>query len=72
MNEFAVNLASERVDDRYLKILVVDKAVPIKVLREDPAMRNGVGIGSELQSNAIPHGDAVFHVKEKFLHGGQP
>jgi hypothetical protein len=72
MDEFAVNLASERVDDGYLEILVVGKAIPVKVLREYPAMRNRLGIGFELQSDPIPHGDAVFHVKEKFLHGSQP
>jgi hypothetical protein len=72
MNEFAVDLASERVDDRYLKILIVSKAFIEKMSGEYSAMRNRVGIGSELQSNLIPHRDAVFHVKEKFLHGSQP
>jgi len=72
MNEFAVNLASQRVDDGYLEILVVGKAFIEKMLRECFAMRNRVGIGFELQSNPIPHGDAVFHVKEKCLHSSQP
>jgi hypothetical protein len=72
MNVFAVNLASERVDYRYLEILVVGKATPVKVLCEDIAMCNRVGIGVKFQSNPIPHGDAVFHIKEKFLHSSQP
>jgi hypothetical protein len=72
MNEFAVNLASERVDDGYFKILVVGKAFIEKMLRDCFAMRDRVGIGFELQSNPIPHGDTVFHVKEKFLHSSQP
>jgi hypothetical protein len=72
MNEFAVNLASERVDDGYLKIPVVGKAFFKKMLCEGFAMRNCVGIGFELQSNSIPHRDAVFHVKEKLLHSSQP
>jgi hypothetical protein len=72
MNEFVVNLASEPIDDRYLKILVVGKAIPEKVLCEDSAMCNRVGVGLELKSNPIPHGNAVFHVKEKFLHNSQP
>jgi hypothetical protein len=77
MNEFAVNLTSERVDYGYLEVLIIGKAIAIKVLCEDPAMRNRFGIGVELQPNAIPHGDAVFHVKEEFLSAlvcvvGQP
>jgi hypothetical protein len=72
MNEFAVNLAPEFVDDGYLKILVVGKAFIEKMLCDCFAMCNRVGIGFELQSNPIPHGDAVFHVKEKFLHSRQP
>jgi hypothetical protein len=72
MNEFAVNLATERVDDGYFKILVVGKAVIEEMLCECLAMLNRVGIGFELQSNPIPHGDAVFHVKEEFMHSGQP
>jgi hypothetical protein len=72
MHEFAVNLASERVDDRNLEILIVGKAFIEKMPGEYSAMRNGVGIGSELQPNPIPHRDAVFHVKEELLHGGQP
>ena len=76
MNEFAVNLASQRVDDGYLEILVVGKAFIEKMLRECFAMRNRVGIGFELQSNPIPHGDAIFHIEEKFCMsvslGSQP
>jgi hypothetical protein len=72
MNEFAVNLASQRVNDRYLKILVVGKAIVEKMLGEYSAMRNRFRIGFELQSNPIPHGNAVFHVKEEFLHSSQP
>jgi hypothetical protein len=71
MNVFAVNLASERVNHRYLEILVVG-TIPVKVLCEDLAMRDRVGIGFKFQSDPIPHRDAVFHIKEKFLHGSQP
>jgi hypothetical protein len=67
-----MNLTSERVDDGYLKILVVCKAFIEKMLCEGFAMRNRVGVGFELQSNPISHRDAVFHIKEKFLHSGQP
>ena len=72
MNKFAMNLTSERVDDGDLKILVVGKAFIEKMLCEGFAMRDRVGIGFELQSNPISHGDAVFHIEEKFLHNNQP
>jgi hypothetical protein len=72
MHEFAVNLASQRVDDGYLEILVVGKAFIEKMLCEGSAMGNRVGIGFELQADPVPHGDAVYHIEEKFLHSGQP
>jgi hypothetical protein len=72
MHEFAMNLAAERVDDGYLQILVVGKAFIEKMLRERFAMGNRVGIGFEIQSDPVSHRDAVFHIEEKFLHGGQP
>jgi hypothetical protein len=72
MNEFAMNFTSERVDNGYLKIRVVGKAFIEKMLCEGFAMGNRVGIGFKLQSNPISHRDAVFHIKEKFLHSYQP
>jgi hypothetical protein len=72
MNELAMNLPPERVDDGYLEILVVGKAFIGKMLCESFAMRDGVRIGFELQSNLIPHGDAVFQIEKEFLHSGQP
>jgi len=72
MHEFAMNLASERVDNGYLEILIVHKTLIEKMLREGFAMGNRIGIGFELQSNPVPHGDAVLHIEEKFLHSGQP
>jgi hypothetical protein len=72
MNELAMNLPAERVDHGYLEILVVGKAFIGKMPCESFAMRDGIGAGFELQSNPIPHGDAVFHIEEEFLHSGQP
>jgi len=72
MNEFAMNLTAERVDNGYLKVLIVSQAVSVKVLCEDPAMCDRVGIVVEFQSDSISHRDAVFHIEEKFLHSAQP
>jgi hypothetical protein len=72
MNEFAMNFASDRVDDGYLEIFVVGKAFIEKMLREGSAMGNRLGIVLEIQSYPVSHRDAVFHIEEKFLHSSQP
>jgi hypothetical protein len=72
MHKFAMNLTSERVNDGYLQILVVGKAFIEKMLCEGSAMGNRVGVGFELQPDPVSHGDAVFHIEEKFLHSDQP
>ncbi len=72
MNEFAMNLTSERVDDGYLEILVVGKAFIEKMLCEGSAMGNRVGIVFEFESDPVSHRDTIFHIEEKFLHSSQP
>jgi hypothetical protein len=68
VNELAVNFATGRVDYRYLKVLIVGKALFVKALCEVSAMRNRIGVGLEIQSNPISEWNAVYHVKEKRLH----
>jgi hypothetical protein len=68
VNEFPVNFATGRVDYRYLKVLIVGKALLVKALCEVSAMRNRIGVGLEIQSNPISERNAVYHVKEKRLH----
>ena len=72
MNELAMNLATGRVDNRYFKVLIVVKTIFIKVLCENSAMCDRVGIGLELQSDAISERNTVYHIKEIFLHSRQP
>jgi hypothetical protein len=72
MNELAMNLATGRVDNRYLKALVVGKAIFVKALCEGSAMCNRVRIRPEFGSDPISERNAVYHVKEKFLHSRQP
>ncbi len=45
MNEFAMDLSAERVDDGNLEILIGSQALSVKMLGEDSAMRDRVGIG---------------------------
>jgi uncharacterized protein YabN with tetrapyrrole methylase and pyrophosphatase domain len=68
VNEFAMNFASQRVDDGYLKILVVAEAVVAKVLREHPGVLDRFNVGVELNSNPVSHWNAIFHIEEKCLH----
>ncbi|MEI9924336.1 MAG: hypothetical protein WDN50_13135 [Bradyrhizobium sp.] len=72
MNELAMNLTAERVDDGYLKVLIISQAISVKVLCEDPAMCDRIGIALEFQPDSVAQRDAVFHIKEKFLHSSQP
>jgi hypothetical protein len=72
MNELPMNLTAERVDYGYLKVLIVSQAVSVKMLCQNPAMSDRVGIVLEFHSNAISQRNAVFHVKEIFLHNFQP
>jgi hypothetical protein len=71
MNELAMNLAADRVDDGYLQFLVVSQAAVADVLRKLFAVLDRFGVARELNADAVPHRDAVFHIEEKLLHGGQ-
>jgi hypothetical protein len=72
MDEFAMNLATGRVDHGYLKVLIVDKATIEEMPRENAAMRNRLGIRLEFDSDPISERNTVYHIKEKFLHSRQP
>jgi hypothetical protein len=68
VDELAVNLASEVVDDRYLEVLIVVQAAVAKVPRKLLAMCDGFQIAFEVDSDPVPHRDAVFHIEKEFLH----
>jgi len=72
MNELAMNLTAERVDNGYLQIFVVSQAISVKMLGENPAVCDRLSIVLKFQPNPISQRDAVFHIKEIFLHGFQP
>jgi hypothetical protein len=72
MNKLAVDFAPERVDHRYLKVLIVHKAIFVKVLCQISAMCNRLGICLELDSDSISEWNAVFHIEKKCLHSRQP
>jgi hypothetical protein len=71
VNELAMNLAAERVDHGYLQFLVVPQAAIADMLCKLFAVFDCLGVALEFKAEAISHRNAVFHVKEKRLHGGQ-
>jgi hypothetical protein len=72
MNELAMYFAPRRVDDGYLEVLIVAQASIPKMLGQNAAMGDGVGIGREIDPDSVPEGDAVDHIEEKLRHGLPP
>jgi hypothetical protein len=72
VDELAVNLASEVVDDRYLEVLIVVQAAVAKVPGKLLAVRDGFQVSFELDPDPVSHRDAVFHVEKEFSHGQCP
>jgi hypothetical protein len=68
VNELAMNFASQRIDDGYLKVLIVAQALVAKMLREHMAVLDRFNVGVELNSNPVAQRNAVFHIEEKCLH----
>jgi len=65
VNELAVNLAAERVDDGYLQFLVVSQAAVTDVLRKLLAVLDRFGVACELDADAVRIGTPSFISKKK-------
>ena len=68
VDEFSMNLASQRVDHGYLQILVVAEALAAEVPDNFLAVRDRFRLCLELGPDDISVRDAVFHIEEEFLH----
>ena len=68
MNELAMNLTTERIDDANLKVLVVQQTIVAKFQSEDSAMGDRFGIGFELNPDPVSHRDAIVHIEKELLH----
>jgi hypothetical protein len=68
MNELAMYFAPRRVDDGYLEVLIVAQASIPKVLGQNSAMCDGVGIGLKFDPDSVSEGNAVDHIEEKLRH----
>jgi hypothetical protein len=71
MDELAMNFSPERVHHGDFKVLIVAEAAIANMLCKLFAMDDRFGIALKLNADPIPHRNAVFHIKEKCLHGGQ-
>ena len=68
MNELSMNLASERVDYRYLKILIVAQAAFTKVPSKLFAVLDRLRVASKVDPDPVSQGDAIFHIEKELLH----
>src|SRR5580704_90180 len=68
VDELSMNFASQRIDHRYLKVLIVAEALVTEVPDNFSAVLNGFGLCIELGPDYIPVRDAIFHIEEKLLH----
>jgi hypothetical protein len=68
MNELAMNLTSERVDDGYLKVFVVAQAIVAEMLSNLLAVLNGLQVAFQVDPDPVSHRDTIFHIEKELLH----
>ncbi|MDR3483734.1 MAG: hypothetical protein P4M05_02360 [Bradyrhizobium sp.] len=68
VNELAMDFPASRVDDAYLKVMIVAQAVVAKMLRKRLAVYDSLKIAAEVDPDPISKRDAVFHIKKVLLH----
>jgi hypothetical protein len=68
VNVLTMYFSTGSANHRYLKLFVVAQAVVAKMLRELFAVFDRFQIGIKLNTDAIPHRNAIFHIKEEQRH----
>jgi hypothetical protein len=68
VNELAMDFPSSRVDDGYLKVLIVAQAFVTEMLRKLFAVRDSFKIAVEVDPDPISKRDAIYHIKKERLH----
>jgi hypothetical protein len=68
VNELAMDFPAERVDNGYLKILIVAQAVVAEMLRKLFAVGDSLKIAAEVDPDPVSKRDAIFHIKKELLH----
>jgi hypothetical protein len=68
VNELAMDFPSSRVDDGYLKVLIVAQAVVTEMLRKLFAVCDSLKIAVEVHPDPVSERDAIFHIKKILSH----
>jgi hypothetical protein len=68
VNELAMDFPSERVDDGYLKVLIVAQAAVTEMLCKLFTVRDSLKIAIEVDPDPISKRDAIFHIEKELLH----
>jgi hypothetical protein len=69
VNVLAMNLATGRIDYRYLKVLIVAQASFAEVLSKHFAVLDSLQVAFKVDPDPVSHRHAIFHIEEEFLHG---
>jgi hypothetical protein len=72
VNELAMYFPTRSANHGYLKLFVVTQAFVAEVLCKLFAVNDRFSASLELNTDTIPHWNAVFHVKEKNCHTKLP
>jgi hypothetical protein len=72
VNELAMYFPTRRANHGYLQLLVIAQTFVAEMLCELFAVNDRFGVSLELNTDAIPHRNAVLHVKEKNRHEIDP
>ena len=68
VNELAMDFPSSRVDDGYLKVLIVAQTVVTEMLRKLFAVCDSLKIAVEVHPDPVSERDAIFHIKKILSH----
>jgi hypothetical protein len=63
-----MDFTPERVDDGYLKVLIVAQAVLAKVLCKLFAVLDALLVAFKVDPDPISERDAIFHIEKELLH----
>jgi hypothetical protein len=68
VNDLTINLTPERVDDSYLKVLIVTQAVVAEMLSKLLAVFDGLEVAFQVDPDPVSHRDTILHIEKELLH----
>ncbi|ABE61999.1 hypothetical protein Nham_1154 [Nitrobacter hamburgensis X14] len=66
MNKLTMNFTPKFVDDRYLKVIILARAIVAEVPSEFFAALDGFRVAFEVDPDLISHRNAILHVEKNF------